>query len=84
MMEKYRHYPEGKLVEVMKMATIAMMRPDISIDNLGVNTYKELIDMMMMEVSKGTMPNVLVTIERDLKEIFRVSNIRIFGSRITL
>ena len=84
MMEKYRHYPEGKLVEVMKMATIAMMRPDISIDNLGVNTYKELIDMMMMEVSKGTMPNVLVTIERDLKEIFRVSNIRTFGSRITL
>lgn len=35
----------------MKMLTLAMMRPDISVDTMQVYTYKELIDYVMKAAS---------------------------------
>lgn len=33
------------------MITLAMMRPDIALDEMRVNTYKELVEQVMISVS---------------------------------
>lgn len=49
-MEKYSHHPLNSLTEAMKMLTVAMMKPDNSTKTLKVSTYKELVDVVMIEV----------------------------------
>ena len=51
----------------MKLITIAMMRPDLTIDELRVRSYKELIDRIMLEVANRRVPPVLVKIEQAMK-----------------
>ena len=84
MQEKYATYPQEKLVDVMKMLTIAIMRPDLSLDALRVRTYKEMLDLMMIEVARGSTPQVIVDIEKELREKFHAININSHGNNIPL
>jgi hypothetical protein len=84
LLEKYAGLPCEKLSEVMKLMTIAMMRPDISTEGLRVNTYKELADRLMLDVANRHVPEVLVSIERDFRQRFGSCNIDKFGDSMLL
>ena len=83
-MEKYSHHPQNSLTKAMKMLTVAMMKPDTSTKALKVSTYKELVDVVMTEVSKGTTPKVLIEIHEDMKTNLRTNRIGLYADKIRL
>ena len=72
------------MIDVMKILTIAMMRPDISVDALRVRTYREMLDVVMKEVACGSIPSKIIQIEKELKEKLSASNIHTYGNSINI
>lgn len=48
LMDNYWNLPLDVLAQVMKMITLAMMRPDIAFKSLPVRTYRELVDFLLI------------------------------------
>ena len=57
------------------MLTVAMMRPDISVESMNVQTYRQLIEYVMRAVSYRKHIPVLAEIQNLMKDKFGVNNI---------
>ena len=68
----------------MKLLTVAMMKPEISVDALRVNSYKELVDLVMIDLAHGRVSDVLSGIENDMMNAHRHNNISYFADNIPL
>lgn len=75
LMEKHLDLPIEVLAQAMKMMTVAMMRPDISFQEISVGTYNELVSRIVLEIACNRRVPILEAIHEDMVKKFGSTNI---------
>jgi hypothetical protein len=68
------------LADAMLLLAVAVMRPDITFDELRVSTYRELVDLIMREVANNRIPPIIVEMQHEVAAKYRSDRILKYGS----